>query len=541
MPDLRRQARWTQTHSTNLHMQKHRHLCAALTLLASVGHAQVTGDPVRVDGGMISGVWQANSTVRAYLGIPYAAAPVGTLRWKHAQPVPGWQGVREAKELAAQCIQPARHPRAMSTETAGPQAMSEDCLYANVWTPAAGREAKLPVMVWFFGGAWQTGSGGSPVFTESSLPAQGVVLVTFNHRVGPLGFLAHPELTQESPHRSSGNYGLVDQATALQWVKRNIAAFGGDPDNVTLFGQSSGASGVINQMASPHTKGLFRRAIAQSFGVRHMLTLAEAEQQGVRFAASAGASDLAALRAMPPQEILRASIASKNTFFPIADGWFMPAPVRDRFVKGEQHRVPLIIGWTSDEGTTYGFPGPIAARESIDKRFGSHAAQATALYPSSSESELVMSSARLHADTMFGVPTWTAAREHSRHLQGQVWVYHFEHEQPFFPGQQYLENEKVPALGAYHGSDVPYVFGALHTLRRPWTATDRQISRNLQSYWLNFARSGNPNGDGLLNWPAFDATANANVLHIAGKPYLGAAPGIERLEFLDLATRSPRP
>ncbi len=512
-------------------------LCGALALAAPLAHAQVTGDPIRVDGGLVSGAWQANSAVRSYLGMPYAAPPVGKLRWKDPQPVASWGGVREATALGKQCIQPARLPTALSTEAAGPQAMSEDCLYLNVWTPAASPASKLPVMVWFFGGAWQTGSGGSPVATESDLPRQGVILVTFNHRVGPLGFLAHPELTQESPHRSSGNYGLIDQAAALQWVQRNIQAFGGDPGNVTIFGQSSGASGVIDQVASPHTKGLFQRAVAHSFGVRHMLRLPDAEQQGLRFGKGAGADSLAALRAMPAQEVLKASIAAKATFFPIADGWFMPAPVRQIFIEGRQQQVPLIIGWNRDEGTTYGLPGLIAAREPIEKRFGPRAAEASALYPSGSAPQTVLSSAMLHADTMFGVPTWTAANEHARTAKNQVWLYHYEHEQPFFPGQKYLEFENVPKLGAFHGAQVPYVFGTLHVLPRAWTETDRRISRQLQAYHLNFARTGNPNGAGVMHWPAFADRKNT-VLHVGETPYLGEVPGLDRLEFLDAIVRS---
>ena len=513
---------------------------AALAFATCGALAQVTGDPVRVDGGLVSGAWQSNATVRAYLGMPYAAPPVGALRWKDPQPVPAWDGVRTATALAPQCIQPARLPDAVGIEAVGPQAMGEDCLYLNVWTPASSAGGKLPVMVWFFGGAWQSGSGGSDVFTQSALPRQGVVLVTFNHRVGPLAFLAHPELTQESPHRSSGNYGLTDQAAALEWVKRNIAVFGGDPGNVTIFGQSSGASGVINQMASPRTQGLFQRAIAQSFGARHMLTLAQAEAQGVQFAKSAGAADLAALRAMPAQEVLKASQAARITFFPIADGWFMPEPVRDIFIAGREQKLPLIIGWNKDEGTTYGFPGLIAAQAPLEQRFGARSAQARALYPAGSEPETVISSAALHADTMFGVPTWTAAHEHARHTRNKVWLYHYTHEQPFFAGQRYREFDNVPKLGAFHGSELPYVFGALHTLPRPWTDTDRQISQWFQAYWLNFARKGDPNGAGLMAWPAFDAGRRDGVLYIDERLRLGPVPGRERLDFLDGIVRAQR-
>lgn len=515
-------------------------LFCALTLIIAPAQAQVTGDPVRVDGGLVTGVWQSNATVRAYLGIPYAAPPVGELRWRDPQPVVPWKGTMAARSLGKQCVQPARLPDALGTESAGPQAMSEDCLYLNVWTPAATRDSKLPVMVWFFGGAWQTGSGGSPVFTDSELPRRGVILVTFNHRVGPLGFLAHPELTRESPHGASGNYGLIDQAAALQWVQRNIQAFGGDPANVTIFGQSSGASGVVNLIGSPRTRGLFQRAIAQSFGVRHMLTLPQAEQQGVRLAGSAAAANLAALRAMPAQDLLQLSLSAKSTFFPIADGWFMPAPVREQFIAGRQQRVPLIIGWNRDEGTTYGFPGLIAARDPLQQRFGPRSSEAAALYPSGSELETVLSSARLHADTMFGVPTWTAAHEQARINPGQVWLYHFEHEQPFFPGQHYREFDNVPQLGAFHGAEVAYVFGSLHALPRAWTDTDRQLSRQLQGYFVNFAKTGNPNGGDLLAWPPYDEK-KASVLHLADSAFLGDVPGLNRLQFLDGILRAQQP
>ena len=335
---------------------------------------------VAVDGGRISGRREGQAGVRAFLGIPYAAAPVGALRWRPPQPVAPWHGVRPAQALAPQCLQPKRPADSVYAEYAGVQPMSEDCLYLNVWSAAPAAGARWPVMVWFHGGAFKQGAGSNPVFVRGNLAEQGVVLVTFNYRLGPFGFMAHPGLSAESAARSSGNYGLLDMAAALGWVRRNIAAFGGDPDQVTLFGQSAGAAGIVDLMAAPRARGLFARAIAHSFGVTPMKTLAEAERSGADFAGRIGAAGADELRRLDAETLLARYQESGKHWMPIVDGDFITAPVRDTFVEGREAPVPFLTGWNAAEGTTFPAAADAAGlRERLRARFGERAADSGAL------------------------------------------------------------------------------------------------------------------------------------------------------------------
>lgn len=414
--------------------------------------------PVRIESGLLAGLRDENTGVRAWLGVPFAAPPVGDLRWRPPAPARAWEGVRQAKTFAPQCVQPGRAADSVYAEFAGVQPMSEDCLYLNVWTPAESPDAALPVMVWIHGGAFQQGSGANPVFVRGNLAQRGVVLVTLNYRLGPFGFMAHPGLGAEAEQGASGNYGLMDMAAALRWVQRNIAAFGGDPARVTVFGQSAGAHGIIALMASPEARGLFRHAIAQSFGISPTESLAAAEAAGLRFAEGA---TIASLRELSAQELLRRYLAQSARFMPIADGRFLPRPLAEVFAAGEQQPVPLLTGWNRDEGTT--FPpaiGPIFAA-------GVHAA------------------ARAHAPV---APTF---------------LYHFAHMQPFRPGQRYREADPATRLGVFHSSEYPYIFGTTRELTRDWGEDDDRVTDIMQGYWTRFARTGNPNGDGLPHWPLF--------------------------------------
>ena len=308
---------------------------------------------VAVEGGRVSGRREGRGGVRAFLGIPYAAPPVGPLRWRPPQPVARWHGIRPAQTLAPQCLQPRRPADSVYAEYAGVQPMSENCLYLNVWSAAPSPGARWPVMVWFHGGAFQQGAGSNPVFVQGNLAEQGVVLVTFNYRLGPFGFMAHPGLSAESAQRGSGNYGLLDMAAALRWVRRNIAAFGGDPDQVTLFGQSAGAAAIVDLMAAPRVRGLFARAIAQSFGVTPMATLAEAERSGAAFAERIGAAGTRELRQLDAETLLARYQESGERWMPIVDGDFIAGPVRATFAEGREAPVPLLTGWNADEGTTF--------------------------------------------------------------------------------------------------------------------------------------------------------------------------------------------
>jgi para-nitrobenzyl esterase len=487
---------------------------------------------VAVDGGLVAGRREPGG-VRAWLGVPYAAPPTGALRWRPPAPVPAWRGVRPTQALAPQSLQPDRPADSVYAEFAGRQASSEDCLYLNVWSAAPPGE-RWPVMVWIHGGAFQQGSGANPVFVRGDLARQGVVLVTFNYRLGPFGFMAHPALSAESVDGASGNYGLLDMAAALAWVNRNITAFGGDPQRVTLFGQSAGAAGVIDLMATTRTRGLFARAIAQSFGVTPMATLAEAEQSGLAIAERVGAQGLDALRALSGETLLARYLEHGERWMPIVDGGFIERPVIETFATQREQRVPLLIGWNRDEGTTFPAVADVAAlRGRLASRFGPHARAAEAFYPLASDAEARASSLALFGDELFAWGVWRAACDHAR--GAPTWLYHFAHAQPFADDQTYREAARAADLGVFHSSEYPYIFGTTSVLTRAWGEADRRVTELMQATWLRFAKTGRPDGGGLPEWPIF-ADGRATVMRLAPEPGLVDVPRREHLEFVDRAT-----
>jgi para-nitrobenzyl esterase len=497
--------------------------------------AETTGDPLVVEGGRIAGEWRANSAVRAYLGLPFAAPPVGALRWRPPQPVVPWQGVKQAGTLPPQCMQKIRSRTSVYHEYSGDQPRSEDCLYLNVWAPADAIGADLPVMVWIYGGGFQFGSSANPVYDGTALAQRAVVLVTLNYRVGIFGFLAHPELSSESPQHVSGNYGLLDQIAALQWVRRNIRAFGGNPDNVTIFGQSAGANSVDALMVAPAARGLFRQAIAESFGfLAHMDGLADAEKQGVAVTASLGASGIAALRAMPAEQLLGANTA----FWPIVDGTVLPDDIRAQFQAGREAPVPLLTGWVADEGSAFPHATTRAGFErDVRKGFGEAADRVLAAYPARDDAEANEASKALFGDKTMVWGAWTAARLHAGH-GFPTYVYTYKHAQPMFPGQTYDEIDSPAGLGTFHSSEYPYIFGTLPALHRAWTSLDRILSEQLRSYWVAYAVAGNPNVAGLPTWPGFRATAET-VMRLGDQTGPGTVPHLDRLELLDAFTQAP--
>jgi para-nitrobenzyl esterase len=489
---------------------------------------------VAVDGGRIAGQREPGD-VRAFLGIPYAAPPLGPLRWRPPQPVPAWRGVRPAQALAPQCLQPGRSPDSVYAEYAGVQPMSEDCLYLNVWSAAPDADARWPVMVWFHGGAFQQGAGSNPVFVRGDLPRHGVVLVTFNYRLGPFGFMAHPALSDESKPGTSGNYGLLDMAAVLGWVRRHIAAFGGDPDRVTLFGQSAGAAGIVDMMAAPRTRGLFTRAVAQSFGITRMRTLAEAERSGAAFAARIGVSNLAGLRDIDAKTLLERFLEQPERWMPIVDGDVIEQPVRQTFAEGRQAAVPFLTGWNANEGTTFAATAGVAEmRERLRASFGDRAGEAEALYPCGSDGQARASSLELVGDELFAAGVWRAARDQAR--IAPTFLYHFDHPQPFAPQQRFREAERPADLGVFHSAEYPYVFGSTAVLTRDWGEADRRMTGLMQAYWLQFAREGNPNRAGLAHWPPFvDAAATPAVMRLAPEPGPVDVPRRLHLAFAERA------
>ena len=501
--------------------------------------------PVRIDSGLIEGVRDEATGLCAWRGIPFAAAPVGDLRWCAPAPVAAWDGVRRADKFSPQCTQPGRAPDSVYAEYSGVQPMSEDCLYLNVWAPNEpadrGGEA-LPVMVWIHGGAFQQGAASNPVFVRGDLAKRGVVLVTFNYRLGPFGFMAHPALSAEA-EGSSGNYGLLDMAAALRWVQRNIAAFGGDPARVTVFGQSAGAHGVIALMAAPEAHRLFRHAIAQSFGLNPTPSLATGEAQGVEFAGGADAEAIASLRTVSADDLLQRYLAQAHRFMPIVDGKFLEKPLAETFAAGEQQRVPFLTGWTRDEGSTFPAASSAASfKTHLLKRFGDRAAEAERLYPAGSDAEAVTSSRALFGDGLFAGGVVAAANAQA--AVAPTWVYHFAQLQPFKKGQRYRESgvaEPAAVLGVFHSSEYPYIFGTTRVLDRDWGADDDRITASMQGWWANFAKSGNPNHEGgeqgLPHWPQFEPSAASRstkptVLEIKAEPVPIDIPRKAHLSFL---------
>ena len=482
-------------------------------LLSTSALAAIT-DPVRVEQGLLAGTSGSSADVRVYRGIPFAAPPVGDLRWKAPQPAPKWQGLRQAAEFSNACWQ-TQYPAAAAIYQAKLPPLSEDCLYLNIWTAAKSPKDKLPVMVWIHGGGFTRGYGGSRAYDGEALARKGAVIVTINYRLGIFGFFAHPALSAESGHHASGNYALLDQIAALQWVQKNIAAFGGDPARVTIFGESAGSWAVNVLMASPLAKGLFQRAIGESGGsFSPMKTLAEAESEGAALAVSltltlaAGAkaeardkssaqSILKTLRAEPAEELLKASEA--ETVRPMVDGWVLPQDIATIFAQGKQNDVPLIVGYNADEGTTL---APQAANlkatmftAGVYQRYGSQADAMLKIYPAASDEQAVSSFYSAYRDQVFGWEMRTWARTATKTGHQPAYLYYFSRRPP---------GPQSARLRAFHAAEIAYVFGTF-VWPFPWEDADKKLSDAMTSYWVNFAASGNPNGGSLVKWPAYNA------------------------------------
>ncbi len=494
---------------------------SALTLATAVSIPAAIDTPVHLDTGMVQGIPGKDPAVRVFKGLPFAAPPVGNLRWRAPQPVAHWEGVRKADEFGPMCMQAAGRGGARG---GAPAKMSEDCLYLNVWTAAKSASERRPVLFWIHPGGYTSGSGAAPGTDGEALAKKGLVVVTINYRLGALGFFAYPELTKESDRNASGNYALMDQTAALEWVHKNIAGFGGDPKRVTVDGDSAGAASIGNLVGSPQTKGLFQRAIAESgawlgLSVAHTNTLAEAEQAGVKGAESIGAHSLADLRAKPAAEILKIRGGG-----PIVDGWFLPEDVGKVFAEGKQLDVPVLLGSNKDEGTFFARPTTAAAyNEQIRRRYGDLADQYLKIYPGNTDEEANASQLAAFRDELGWVMrNWASLQ--TKTGRSKAYLYYFTHEPP-------AGNTASPrggfGSGATHGSEAAYVFENLLP-PRPWTELDHQVADTLSSYWANFAATGNPNGKGLPEWQPFDKKAGDRRMVLGDKAEMG--PGLPKAQ-----------
>ena len=469
------------------------------------GPVQPNGDRVKTAGGVVQGVTLA-SGIHLFKGIPYAAPPVRDLRWKPPQPPAPWQGVRPADRFAPQCMQ-TRVFGDMMFRNSG---VSEDCLYLNVWTPGLVATAKRPVLVYFFGGGFVAGDGSEPRYDGESLAQKGIVVVTISYRLGVFGFFAHPELTTESSHHASGNYALMDQTQALKWVRQNIAAFGGDPSQVTIGGESAGSFAVSAQVASPLAQGLFGRGIGESgsvLGSFAPVPLAEAERQGAAFAKAVGAASLADLRAIPAMQLLEAAARPGAFRFSLSvDGYFFPKPPSQIYAAGEQAHVPLLVGWNSEEMNYRALLGPNDAtpesfKATVERLYGEHAGEVLKLYPAATNEEAAASATALASDRFIAYSTWKWA-EMQRLTGAPVYRYFYAHPRPAMRPET-NQPPAPPPTGAVHSAEIEYALGNLAT--NPvyaWTDDDYTVSKLMEGYFANFIKTGDPNGPGLPEWPA---------------------------------------
>jgi para-nitrobenzyl esterase len=457
-------------------------------------HASVA--VVGTHSGKVSGVSSADDSVTVFKGIPFAAPPVGPLRWRAPQPAAAWDGVMKADHFGASCMQGPNTPMGPWTkEYMYVTPASEDCLYLNIWTPEASAGGSLPVLVYIYGGGFSSGSGDVPVYDGEALAKTGMVVVTFNYRVGPFGFLAHPELTAESEHHASGNYGLMDQIAALHWVQDNIRSFGGDPSRVAIAGQSAGAMSVQDLLASPLAKGLFHAAIADSgIGGRGVPVkpLADAEKAGLAFAQSRKADSLAALRALPAAEVLGKAVGGLQ-FAPIVDGWVMPdQPMMLTTTAGRDNDVPLITGFQADDFRMMG-GGPVTTakwEQRAHAMYGPMADEFLKLYPAATDAEAQQADTQSARDrARSGMVLWATKRAATH--KNPVYVYYFDRAIPW-PAH--------PEFGAFHSGELPYTFGNLKVLDRPWEPVDQQIATMMMNYWKGMTASGNPNAGGAPKW-----------------------------------------
>ena len=509
---------------------------AGVALLAAVTFAHAAPPPLKIDGGRIAVAAPGANGIRVYKGLPYAAPPVGKLRWREPAGVLPWKGARAVDRFAPNCLQ----PKVYNDVDPFTPSMAEDCLYLNIWTGAKPGEAR-PVFVWIHGGGYGAGSGSEPRHDGTVLARKGLVVVTINYRLGVFGFLAHPELTAESAHHASGDYAFMDMIAALRWLQRNIAKFGGEPNRVTIAGESAGSDAVSRLMISPEARGLFQRAIGESgaaFGTMGRDgTLAAAEANGEDFAHAMGSDNIAALRSRSSAEILALELAAnrKWAFRPVIDGWILPAGAGEIFAAGKQNDVPLLAGWTADEGTLFksGVFGTRTLSDMLTERFGDKSAEAATFYPSTTPDEERRSRETFAGDMVIAQPTWSGAAAQARTGHAPVYLYRFDQHPPI-PSDWFGKDYEGANVGAFHSGEIAYIFGHPDIIPS-WHVTDadRQLADLMSSTWAAFAATGDPNGEGRPAWAPYDP--NGTAMRMIFGPQSGMTPDEElpRRRFLE--------
>jgi para-nitrobenzyl esterase len=511
----------------------------APSALAVLGVALGLSMPLHADSltvktvqGKVQGKTINDGKVRAFLGMPYAVPPVGGLRWKAPESAAKWKGTRDATHYGSHCLQTPAFDQSFTD--AG---QSEDCLYMNVYTPADAKgKSKLPVMFWIHGGGFSSGAGSEQRHNGDTLPTKGVVLVTINYRLGVFGFLATPEMAREA-NGAAGNYGLLDTLAAMRWVQANIKQFGGDPNNVTIFGESAGSMAVSLLMASPMAHGLFAKAIGESGGAfsnQPAPTLEEREQRDQAWAESLGAKTLSDLRALPADTMMDA--AKKKgapRFSPVVDGRLLTEPVADTYAAGKQAHVPLLAGWNRDENSALAKGMTVEKWQAFaDEHFGDRAVEFLKLYPGDTDEQAQRSAIDYGSDAFIAFGTWKWIEAQRKTGEAPVYRYHFELPAP--------PSKFHPGWFTFHSDDIEYVFGVLDT--RPeaeWRPEDRKLSEEMVGYWTNFAKTGDPNGPGLPEWPKYGA--DKQILHLNSPITSGPSTVEERYEFLLKGMPAARP
>jgi para-nitrobenzyl esterase len=482
---------------------------------------------IQIQTGLISGYYNEKTGVTVYKGIPFAAPPVGDLRWKAPQPTVPWKGVRQCTTFGPSPIQVKPVPFLfLGPEFVVPQQpLSEDCLYLNVWTGAKSANEKRPVLVWIYGGGFITGGAAASGYSGEALAKQGIVFVSFNYRLGIFGFLAHPLLTNESPHHSSGNYALMDQIAALDWVKKNIAAFGGDPDRVTIAGQSAGSASVNCLLVSPLAKDLFRGAIGESGSLvlenplLRMRNLHEAEKEGERISKKLNTASLQDLRAIPASELQQKAAAF---FSPIVDGYVMLTSVAEAYKNNLQTHIPFLTGWNSDEGFLLG----LNSKENFAKQgaeFGKDSNLFRKYFPSLTDSQSVASQISLSVAKTIAVPEYIWALKQNEKSSSKTFLYLFTRKPPAEGDQK--------RFGAYHTAEIGYALHNLDSIHRAWLEVDRSLEKLMSAYWVQFVKTGDPNGPGLPSWGSFSGN-DPQFMIFSESSAGGLLPNKEALDFL---------